>query len=930
MEIFRHVFDSFSIRASVEARSISVLKREWVFGHPIEKTFQSIRVGFAKSKATDFETLFQHVKLVRNENFSGRISQVVWDQDEATIMFDMFIEIPLGLRLPRTFLRKLEKHNIITCDWEEDWLVEEQQNLSVIRSDFLQQVDESKLSVRLANFQKEGVAWMIGKEQRHNSMNPFQHIVPWSKPPTAEIYITFINKTDIVFRTLVEIQRRGGFLCDSTGMGKTVQMVALMNLNGFHFRDPTQPFFYPHVRNGIGKRKRFYVGVQKVECGYEAMCKGKSLGVYETPEQASCIRDEAILRYQWDERVDGHCLEPAEFLDDVVEGGTLVIADVSLNMYWKQQIQDKSNPDYLPNIFVWTQEKKEYDPSVLSQYDVVIVSPGMIRSESRKAMEHVKSEFADQEWECESFSKQINFEKPKTSWDELEPMDIVYVSTWGFSFAFTHIDNGHAFGYEYPIDNLYLTPIIDIGEEFEWYSASRVERCNHVNPPLSGERYKLQTCESCKTPRIKPSCEEEMFNMLRRKHFSIFEKIFWRRMIIDESSKIVSHSNSQTFQDISNLVSLTLWCVTANPDNGGTYGQEWMTQLSLFGITKNFIRQTRSDAFHDELIYTWTMQRHKEHFTEELALPSVKVHVERFDMSEGVRETYTKSLAHAQRACLRVKKPFSINILIAFQKLLFMCSAQTDINLFRIENDMILKTVKLSEADKIVGGQTEHCPICHDYPIDPVCTDCSHVFCLGCLQPWILKKPSCPLCKSKIKPSNIRKLILDELDRDDSRERIPNTAKLEWIKAYLESIPTDEKIVLATQYGPVSQILYEYFESDACFIHSKLGRSERFEEMMRFEKDESKRIMVVTIKTAGVGIDLTRANHLIIVDVLYRQNIANQLIGRLHRYGQTREIQVHHLLMRNTVEEKLYEFLQEYHWSAEYICNILQTSESCD
>lgn len=885
---------------------------------PIEKVYQTIRIGSAKSP--DFNVLEENVKLVRNENFVSRIRHVEWDQDSAILTLELFLEIPLKIRLSKTFLRKLEKYKIITCDWEEDWLVEEQKSVTEVSEELMDLVDESNLPLHLPQFQKEGIAWMIGKELQHNSMNPFQHLVPWSTPPKEEIYITFINKTDIVFRRLTKLDRRGGFLCDSPGMGKTVQMVSLMNLNGFHFYDTPDKYPTSQTRAEIYKRKRFYTGVSKVEGGYEATCKGKSIGVYSTAAQASALRDEMILQRRYNEELDRQRLEPCANPRECT-GGTLIVADVSLNIYWKHQIVDKSIGS--PSIFVWKSDDKIHDPKILGDYDVVIVSPGMIRSESRKTMEQIKNEYAHQEWTCNSYSKMTKFDKPKTKWSELNPMDIVNVTTWGFSFAFTHFDNGHAYGYEYPMENAFMSPMVEMSDDFEWISHSRVEQCQHHNIPTKEHRYKPQGCESCGTPRIPRHEEEEYFQLMRKDTPTIFESIYWRRMIIDESSKVVGHSNSLTFQDIQKIQSSILWCVTANPDDNGVYGASWVSQLGLFGISKEFIRQTRSDAFHDELVNMWIMRRLKENYVKELALPDVVTHVHPFEMSESVREIYDASLNHARRACVRVKKPFSINILIAFQKLLFMCSVQEDVCLFKIENDMILKTLSLKDADQVVEGQTGRCPICQEYPSEPVCTKCNHVFCLGCLQPWIKKKPNCPMCKAKVKPSSIRKLILDELDRDDSREMVSNLCKLDWIETFLSSIPDDEKIVLATQYGPVSQILYSHFEEQACFIHSRLGRAERFEEMNRFEKDDSKRVMVLTVKTAGVGINLTRANHLIMVDVLYKKDTMDQLIGRLHRYGQTREIQVHHLLMKDSLEEKLFNFVKDYHWSAEYICTLL-------
>ena len=876
-------------------------------------------MGFANS--SDLLVLEENLKFVRNENFVGKIETVEWNKESATLTLELVVEIPLKIRLSRTFLRKLKKCDIITCDWEEDWLNEEKKLMTEIDDDLMGRVNESIFPFQLPQFQKEGIAWMLGKELQHNSMNPFQHIVPWSTPPTEEIYITFINKTDIVFRKLVYIDRRGGFLSDSPGMGKTVQMVALMNLNGFHFKDSHDPYPINLYRPHIHKRKRCYTGVNKVDKGYEATCKGKSIGVYTTAEQASSLRDQMILHHRLDEEIDGHCLDVSSHPCDHM-GGTLIVADVSLNVYWKHQIIDKSSRQ--PNVLVWKSDEKIYDLKVLCDYDAVIVSPGMIRSESRKTMEQLKVNFANQGWTCNSYTQTTTFDTPKTKWDELQPMDVVHVITWGFSFAFTHIENGHACGYEYPIEDLFAAPMVELTDDFDWNSCMRVDKCSHHNVPSNETKYKSQVCGGCGVARISCHEEEEFFQVTRNNTPSVFESIFWRRMIIDESSKVVGHPNSQTFQDIQKVMSPVLWCVTANPDDNGVYGQNWVSQLGLFGISKQFIRQTRSDAFHDELIHTWVMRRLKENYKEELSLPDVMIDVHRFKMNENVKRVYSVSLAHAQKACRRVMKPFSINILIAFQKLLFMCSVQEDIGLFKIENDMILKTLNLKDADKMVEYQTGRCPICQEYPSEPVCTICNHVFCLGCLQQWIQKKPVCPLCKAKIKPSHIKKLILDELDRDESREMVPNTVKIHWVDAYLKSIPSDEKIVLATQYGPVSHILHSHFKDRACFIHSRLDRAERFEEMTRFDKNDSKRVMILTVKTAGVGINLTRANHLILVDVLYnKRDMTDQLVGRLHRYGQTRKIQVHHLLMRDSLEEKLYNFLQDYHWSAEYICTLL-------
>ena len=103
MDLFRHSFRTFVVHASPVQRSISVLKREWVQGLPLEKVYQTIRIGSAKTDGDDHKVLEENMRLVRNENFVGRIRNVEWRMYEAILTLELVVEIPLKVRLPRTF-----------------------------------------------------------------------------------------------------------------------------------------------------------------------------------------------------------------------------------------------------------------------------------------------------------------------------------------------------------------------------------------------------------------------------------------------------------------------------------------------------------------------------------------------------------------------------------------------------------------------------------------------------------------------------------------------------------------------------------------------------------------------------------------------------------------------------------------------------------
>lgn len=68
--------------------------------------------------------------------------------------------------------------------------------------------------------------------------------------------------------------------------------------------------------------------------------------------------------------------------------------------------------------------------------------------------------------------------------------------------------------------------------------------------------------------------------------------------------------------------------------------------------------------------------------------------------------------------------------------------------------------------------------------------------------------------------------------------------------------------------------------------------------------DGSVEVLVATYRTGSVGLNATAANHVILVDMPPRVDFVHQAIGRANRLGQTRPVHVHALLYKDTVEER--------------------------
>jgi len=72
----------------------------------------------------------------------------------------------------------------------------------------------------------------------------------------------------------------------------------------------------------------------------------------------------------------------------------------------------------------------------------------------------------------------------------------------------------------------------------------------------------------------------------------------------------------------------------------------------------------------------------------------------------------------------------------------------------------------------------------------------------------------------------------------------------------------------------------------------------------RFQKGECP-IFLISLKAGGVGLNLTRANFIFIMDPWWNPAVEGQAIDRAHRIGQKNSINVYRLLIKNTVEEKV-------------------------
>lgn len=72
-----------------------------------------------------------------------------------------------------------------------------------------------------------------------------------------------------------------------------------------------------------------------------------------------------------------------------------------------------------------------------------------------------------------------------------------------------------------------------------------------------------------------------------------------------------------------------------------------------------------------------------------------------------------------------------------------------------------------------------------------------------------------------------------------------------------------------------------------------------------FQNDDSKRLFLISIKAGGVGLNLTSADYIFILDPWWNPAVENQAISRAHRIGQDKKVFVYRFITGGTIEEKI-------------------------
>ena len=449
---------------------------------------------------------------------------------------------------------------------------------------------------------------------------------------------------------------------------------------------------------------------------------------------------------------------------------------------------------------------------------------------------------------------------------------------------------------------------------------------------------------------------------------SIFNKT-WYRMIIDESHNI--RNTNQLSMAAMMLRSHICWCITATPIMNridDLYNQIALLGISPFDVSSEWKSRisnpmryrpvTTFDILMRHIITPFSIRRLKKDVSD---IPNRNEQVVWLDFTPQENELYETLLQVTRERVNRLLENMRImenqrnlhrmgrfltrmrmGVVVFLLRLRQCCCHPSiitrkivrDAMLYDENNEMSTEEARISKHDletalrilkeKLESGLDEECQICFDAKATHGNGNCSHRICEDCGTHMLRHSiRECPLCRTYAPNWFDGADAVLRLEETLKRRRDPNeelvnldippldihlSVKSNWV--YNDLQKHNDKVVIVSQWVEHLEV-YKQVCRDLniqwCMLSGKTSASRRFQTVKNFQNDPSIRVCLLSMTSSAEGINLTSACRLYHVDPWWNDSKTTQASDRVHRMGQTKDVHITHLRIKNTIEDAMHD-----------------------
>ncbi|XP_076604419.1 helicase-like transcription factor isoform X2 [Chaetodon auriga] len=419
--------------------------------------------------------------------------------------------------------------------------------------------------------------------------------------------------------------------------------------------------------------------------------------------------------------------------------------------------------------------------------------------------------------------------------------------------------------------------------------------------------------------------------------------INWLRVVLDEGH-IIRNPNAQMSKAVLDLKAQRRWILSGTPIQNSVKDL-WMLlaflRLKPFDVKEWWNRVIQRPVTQGDraglqnlqtLVKCITLRRTKSSEVNGrplVSLPEKMVCVEQVELSQSEREEYELARKEGRNTISRYVAEGTVlrnyaDVLAILMRLRQHCChpdllAKTSPDLGAAATPAELRE-RLIEKLRLVlaSGSDEECSVCLDSVRLPVITHCAHVYCRPCIAQVISNEQEaarCPLCRAEIKTSELVEFPQEEIEEENgtSSEKWRTSSKVQALMGNLLRLRCEDssvKCLVVSQFTRFLTILETPLrEHGFRFVRldGTMSQKRRTQVIQEFQSSaaDSPTIMLLSLKAGGVGLNLTAASHVFLMDPAWNPATEEQCIDRCHRLGQKRKVFVTKFIVKDSVEESM-------------------------
>jgi DNA repair protein RAD5 len=214
------------------------------------------------------------------------------------------------------------------------------------------------------------------------------------------------------------------------------------------------------------------------------------------------------------------------------------------------------------------------------------------------------------------------------------------------------------------------------------------------------------------------------------------------------------------------------------------------------------------------------------------------------------------------------------------------------------------------------------CPICSEEPmIEQTVTGCWHSACKKCLLDYINHQtdkgeiPRCFSCREVLNTRDIFEVVKDEghpetkwsLQRLGSNSSAKVGALMSHLKALRNEQPGTKSVVFSQFTSFLSLIEPALTRAAIPFVRldGSMAQKARAAVLTEFAASKKGVVLLLSLRAGGVGLNLTMAKRVFMMDPWWSFAVEAQAIDRVHRMGQADEVKVYRFIVKESVEERM-------------------------